>query len=173
MTHTTPTKSALIAAFFFGAATGLVAQSPANNVEPTKPELVALNTKTVPYPAATASIVTNSQPQSPASAKDASPQVTAPKESAARSEAINLIRKTMLPGAYTAAPSTFTTAPGTYTVAKVDDQPASRHSSSGSSWFTAGPQAFPVPVRTDLAFGLPVSQYGAGATAVEFNFGKK
>jgi hypothetical protein len=59
-------------------------------------------------------------------------------------------------------------APTKVTLASVKE-----HTSAEKGWFTAGAAAFPATIRTEPAFGLPANEYGAGATAVSFSFGRK
>jgi hypothetical protein len=153
MTHATQTKVLLTAAFFFGAAAGLMAQSEVKSAEPTEVNLIALNTTTASYPPAAAPFVPNSQAQSTPSSS-ISPETTAPAQPTVKSTTGSYVKQ----------------APG---IPALATQSSSNHAGSGNSWFSAGPQAFPNTARMDPTFLLPLSQYGAAPTAVKFSFGKK
>ena len=145
MKHTQQTNLILTAAFFFGAASGMMAQSAKDA------ELVALNTTTPSYQPAAAPIVANPQPQSTAntsiSSEIAAQPVAQPKP---------------------------TSTPTTVAMAKLNaPEAASSRTDATNSGFTAGPEAFPNTDRLNPTFLLPRSQYGAAPAAVKFSFGKK
>jgi hypothetical protein len=143
MKHTKQTNLILTAAFFFGAASGMMAQSAKDA------ELVALNTTTASYQPATAPIVANSQPQStpsPSISSEIAAQPVAQPKPAATAVAMAKLNT---------------------------PQAAASHADSTNSWFTAGPEAFPSTERVNPTFLLPRSQYGAAPAAVKFSFGKK
>jgi hypothetical protein len=145
MKHTKQTNLILTTAFFFGAASGMMAQSAKDA------ELVALNTTTASYQAAAAPIVANPQPQATASTSISSEVAAQP----------------------LAQPKS-TAAPSTIAMAKLNaPEAAAVRSDSPNSGFTAGPEAFPSTERLNPTFLLPRSQYGAAPTAVKFSFGKK
>jgi hypothetical protein len=146
MKHTKQTQLILTAAFFFSAASGMMAQSVKDG------ELVALNTTTVPYQAAAAPIVANPQPQPAAIAGISSEMAAQP----------------------VAQPKPAPT-PSTIALAKLNAPQSAIHSDSTDSpvTFTTGAGAFPNTERVNPTFLLPRSQYGAAPIAVKFSFGKK
>jgi hypothetical protein len=136
-----------------------MAQAPANHSQRAETELIAFNSPAVSYPLPTASI-TNSQPQFLTGVDKASPETVKTAQPATQIQTLALLKPQLAPGFSTAA-----MAPNHGVNSGPD--------SSGKSWFTAGPNAFPATARMNPVFGLSSSKYGAAPAAVSFSFGKK
>ena len=143
-----PCQAARIAGFLFAGVAAVMAQSPANDTESNKTQLVALNTTTAPRTS-----------QAQADGKSQASQLTMPGQVATQTTAAELVKKSVAPSVSPAS--------------LLQDQVASSSASSNRTWFTAGLSALPAPVRMDPTFGLPTNQYGVAPAAVEFRFGKK
>lgn len=182
MKQTTTRQTILIAGFLFAGATALNAQSRSDSAQdtkskekPAKVELISLNTPKVSSYSVTPSsiptpLIATPETQADRNKKDQDSQahaaelvkqaiapidVRAQAQAAAQARAAELVKQENAPSEVRTAATKDTT------------------SNQKNSWFTAGVDAFPPPVRMDLSFGLPVNPYGAGPAAVAFNFGKQ
>jgi len=117
---------------------------------------------------------TTSEMTSGLKVRGASAETTAPAQSTAQAEAKAAAAVALLKQAPTSVESAAAAAVKEQQknggVRHEDRNTPSEHKTA--SWFNAGPTSFPMTARVDPTFGLPINQYGAGATSVSFSFGK-
>ncbi len=150
MNYTTARQTLRILGFVLVGAAALAAQSSSTSPDAAKVQLMASNTPTnalLPKPVEVTPVYV---PQNQSASVAPQPVASA--------AATPIGRSALIPSQI---------APTTITLASVKE-----HTSADKAWFSAGAAAFPATIRTEPTFGLPANQYGAGATAVSFSFGK-